>query len=296
MATPLFYGIFAAVATPFKEGKIDEKAFSKHVLFLLDGGVSGVVPCGTTGESVALSAAERGRLIQLSVELCQGRAHVVPGTGAPTLEEALAHTRQAQELGVSGALVVTPYYVKADAEGTRDYYQKLHDGTDLPLLLYNNPGRTGVELSLALIERLATDAPRVCGLKDASTDLSRPVLLRESLGENFSLLSGEDPTFGAFLAQGGDGVISVGANVLPQVYRRFWDHFQKGERAELALLRGQLMQLSQLLFQAPSPGPLKYALSLMGYGDGTTRLPLGPLSRAHRERIEAFLHSWKLCA
>lgn len=291
---PSFYGIFVAIATPFKEHRIDEDAFYRHLTFLVQKGVSGVVPCGTTGESVALSLEERQRLIQICLEVCGQKARVIPGTGAPTLDKALLYTRQAQDLGAHGALVVTPYYVKADQSGVQAYYEALHAQTHIPLILYNNPGRTGWELPTALVEQLSHQAPRICGLKDASSDLSRPVRLRTALGFSFSLLSGEDPTCGAFWAQGGDGVISVGANLVPHLYRAFYEAFQKADLKIFAELRDQLFQLSTLLFQTPSPGPLKYALSLMGYGSDVTRLPLSPLSASHRQALEAFLKKWEI--
>ncbi|MGL6188306.1 MAG: 4-hydroxy-tetrahydrodipicolinate synthase [Holosporales bacterium] len=283
-----FYGIFVALATPFKGGEIDEEKVQAHLEFLLSEGVSGVVPCGTTGESVALSFEERGRLIRLCVDAFKGKGQVIPGTGAMTTADALAYTRQAQEAGADGALIVSPYYVKADPEGIKKYYETLAEKTSLPLILYSNPGRTGFELPVSLIRFLAESCPLIMGLKDSSADLTRPLALA-SLSRPFSLLSGEDATFPAFLAQGGHGIISVGANVAPALYRRLYEAWCEGDFPTFSHLGRTLYSLSETLFKTPSPGPVKYALYLQGYGGPETRLPLGPLTPEHREEIQRVL-------
>ena len=252
----------------------------------MNAGVHGIVPCGTTGEAAALSLEERGRLITLALEVGGGSLRIVPGTGAPTLAETLTYTRQAQDLGADGALVVTPYFVKPDTNGLLEHYTRLHNATHLPLILYNNPGRTGVELQVPLIETLASSCPRIVGLKDSSTDLTRPTALRTTLGTGFALLSGEDATFGAFLSQGGDGIISVGAALFPHLYVTFLNAFHARDWATLQPLTTALVTVSHLLFQAPSPGPLKYLLKKQGIGDGTHRLPLGPLTPAHQHALD----------
>ncbi len=286
-----FYGIFVAISTPFSHGKIDEKAFRHHLSWLLEAGIHGVVPCGTTGESEALTLEERGRLIQISVELCRNKAFVVPGTGAPTYGEALLYTRQAESLGADGALVVTPYYVKADEKGVRHYYQALHDQTSIPLVLYNNPGRTGYELPCHLIEELVASCQRICGLKDASLDLTRPLTLRSFMRKDFSLLSGEDGTLSAFWAQGGNGVVSVMANVAPNAYIALYQSWKEKRLETFFQLRDRLYPLTRLLFKTPSPGPLKAALEMMGYGSQETRLPLSPLEPSHQKDLQETLHN-----
>jgi 4-hydroxy-tetrahydrodipicolinate synthase len=283
-----FYGIFVALATPFKGGEIDEEKLQTHLEFLLSEGVSGVVPCGTTGESVALSLEERGRLIRLCVDFFKGKGHVIPGTGAMTTADALTYTRQAQEAGADGALVVSPYYVKADPEGVKKYYETLAEKTSFPLILYSNPGRTGFEIPVSLIRSLVESCPLIMGLKDSSTDLTRPMALA-SLNRPFSLLSGEDATFPAFLAQGGHGIISVGANVAPSLYRQLYEAWCQGDLPTFSHLGRTLYSLSETLFKTPSPGPVKYALSLEGYGGPETRLPLAPLTPEHREEIQKVL-------
>jgi 4-hydroxy-tetrahydrodipicolinate synthase len=288
-ASPFFCGILVAVATPYKSGKIDEKGFTHLLENLLQAGVQGVVPCGTTGEALALSFEERGRLIQIAVDVCRGHGMVVPGTGAPTFHETVAYTRQAQDLKADAALVVTPYFVTPDPQGLLDHYGKLQAHTDVPLLLYHNPKRTGVTLSVSLVEEIAAQCSHVRGLKDSSPDLARPTLLREVLGPSFALLSGEDGTFAGFLAQGGDGLISVGANLFPQVYVRLFKSFQRKDMDKVRELQSVLSKVASLLFQAPSPGPLKYALMKKGIGDGTHRLPLGPLTASHKAALDALL-------
>ena len=287
--TSSLYGILAAVSTPFKNQKIDEKSFVRHLEFLLENGITGVVPCGTTGEFIALSLEERGRLIELCLQTCRGQAFVVPGTGAPTTQEALVYTRQAQDLGADAALVITPFYVKADPEGVRTYYQTIHNETRIPLLLYSNPGRTGIELGVDLIGDLSHNCPRIIGLKDASSDLARPLLLSTRTPSSFRLFSGEDVTFGAFLAQGGWGLISVTANVIPHLYTQMHLAWQTGDFKTFLEIQRRTFPLARLLFEAPSPGPLKWVLSLLGYGETDSRLPLGPLSTSHKEALQKSL-------
>lgn len=289
---PSFHGIFVALTTPYQKGsrdKIDETALARHVDWLVRQGVQGVVPCGTTGEAIALSGAEKARIISICVEGCQGKAKVIAGVGMPTTDQTIEAAQQAEALGVDGLLVVTPYFVKACQEGLMHHYQKLHEKTNRQLLLYSNPSRTGVEIGLETIYRLA-EFPRIIGLKDASYDLARPLALRQALGKDFTLLSGEDKTFTAFLAQGGDGLISVSGGIAPHLLVSLWQAWQKKDLETCLAFRDKFFTLNQVLFSATSPGPVKYAAHLLGFGSAETRLPLSPVAADHQKRIAGILN------
>ena len=212
----MFKGSLVALITPFQDGAVDETAFQEHVAWQIGQGTHGLVPCGTTGESPALEHDEQERLIALCVEVAKGRAPVIAGTGSNSTAHTIAATRAAKAAGADAALIVCPYYNKPTQEGLYQHFKAVHDAVDLPIIIYNIPGRSAVDMSNATMARLAK-LPNIVGVKDATNDLARPLKMRVEIGQEFCLLSGEDGTAVAYLAQGGDGVISVTANVAPRL-------------------------------------------------------------------------------
>ena len=264
----MFSGVLTALITPFREGSVDAQAFAEFVNWQITEGVDGVVACGTTGEGMLLTREEQKKLLKLCVK---------HATGVVNTLETLQLTQQAQECGVDAALIITPWYVKPSQESLYDHYKLIHDNTDLPILLYNNPGRTGVNLELDTIEKLA-QLKRVVGLKDATSDLCRVTQLRNRLGGDFSLLAGDDPTYPAFLAMGGDGVISSAANAAPRLFVELQKAWVNANLQAFAEGRDKLHPFLQAMSVASNPQPVKFAASLLGNITQETRLPFAPLS------------------
>ncbi len=226
----MFKGSLVALITPFRNGAVDEKAFQSFVDWQIGEGTHGVVPCGTTGESPTLSHAEHKRVVELCVEVAKGRVPVIAGTGSNSTEEAIDLTRHAKKAGADAALVVTPYYNKPTQEGLYQHYKAINDAVDLPIIIYNIPPRCVIDMSVATMARLAK-LPNIVGVKDATNDLARPLRTRAAIGADFAMLSGEDVTALALLAQGGDGCISVTANVAPRACAEMHEAWRKGDVA-----------------------------------------------------------------
>lgn len=268
-----FQGIYTALITPFKQGKIDEQTFGDFVNWQVEQGVHGLVPCGTTGESPTLTYEEHNRVITLAVEAAAGRAVVMAGTGANATDEAVMFTKHAQAAGADCALVVAPYYNKPTPEGIYQHFKAIHDATDIPIIVYNIPGRSVIDISDEALVRLG-QLPRIIGVKDATGDLSRPYSLRAAGGGDLTLFSGEDMTSVPFNIAGGSGCISVASNVVPKLTAQIQQACLDGNYTHAAELHEQLITLNQVLFSETSPGPVKYALSLMGKCSSELRLPL----------------------
>jgi 4-hydroxy-tetrahydrodipicolinate synthase len=281
----MFKGSFVALITPFRDGAVDESAFQEHVAWQLDQGTNGLVPIGTTGECPALEHDEQERLIALCVEVAKGRAPVIPGTGFNSTSHTIAATRAAKAAGADAALVVCPYYNKPTQEGLYQHFKAVHDAVDIPIVIYNIPGRSAVDMSNATMARLA-QLPNIVGVKDATNDLARPLRMRVEIDGDFSLLSGEDATAVAYLAQGGDGCISVTANVAPRLCSEMHVAWQKGDFATVRRINERLIPLHDALFAETSPAPVKYAASLLGRCTPEVRLPLCQPMPATKERVE----------
>ncbi len=273
MSGPRFQGSFPALFTPFTNGKVDEKAFQEFVDWQIGQGSHGLVPCGTTGESPTLSHDEDMRVTALCVEVAAGRVPVVAGTGSNNTQEAIALTRHAKEAGADAALIVTPYYNKPTQEGLYAHYKAIHDAVELPILIYNIPGRSIVDMSVETMARLA-ELPNIVGVKDATADLVRPALTRQACGSDFAQMSGEDATVVPFLAQGGHGCISVTANVAPRACADLHEAWQRGDIETVQSINERLMPLHKALFIESSPAPVKYAASVLGLCENRVRLPL----------------------
>jgi 4-hydroxy-tetrahydrodipicolinate synthase len=280
----MYKGSIVALITPFRNGAVDEKGFQDFVDWQIKAGTDGVVPCGTTGESPTLNHAEHKRVVELAVEVAKGRVPVIAGTGSNSTAEAIDFTRHAKEAGADAALVVTPYYNKPTQEGLYQHYKAIADAVDLPIIIYNIPARCVVDMSVATMARLAK-LPNIVGMKDATMDLARPLRTRAAIGPDFAMLSGEDVTVMAFLAQGGVGCISVTANVAPHACAEMHDAWQKGDTAKAMRINERLGPLHDALFVETSPAPVKYGTSLLGWSTPEVRLPLVPASPAAQEKV-----------
>ena len=280
-----FRGSFPALITPMKHGKVDEQAFRKFVNWQIDQGSNGMVPVGTTGESPTLTPEEHKAVIEICIEEVRGRVPVIAGTGSNSTAEAIDYTVHAKEAGADAALVVVPYYNKPTQEGLYQHFRAIADAVDIPIFVYNVPGRTVANISVETLARLSKDCKNIIGTKDASADLTRPSLQRLASGVDFIQLSGEDGTALGFNAHGGTGCISVTANVAPRLCAEFQNATLKGDYAAALKLQDRLMPLHHAMFVETSPGPVKYAASLLGLREPEARLPMVPVTEATKKAV-----------
>ena len=282
-----FRGSNPALITPLRNGEVDEKAFRKFVNWQISEGSHGLVPVGTTGESPTLTPEEHKRVIEICIEEAKGRVPVIAGTGSNSTAEAIEYTEHAKEAGADAALVVVPYYNKPTQEGLYAHFKAIADAVDIPIFVYNVPGRTVANISVETLTRLSSDCKNIVGTKDASADLTRPSRQRLASGENFIQLSGEDGTALGFNAHGGVGCISVTANVAPRLCAEFQEATLKGDYRRALTLQDRLMPLHHALFVETSPGPVKYAASLLGLCSAEARLPMVPVSEPTKATVRA---------
>jgi len=282
----MFKGSIVALITPFRDGQVDEEALRKLVDWHVEQGTHGVVPCGTTGESPTLSHEEHGRVVEVVVDQVAGRIPVIAGAGSNNTAEAITLTRHAEEAGADAVLHVAGYYNRPNQEGLYQHFKALHDATDIPIIVYNIPPRAIVDILPNTMSRLA-ELPRIVGVKDATGDVARVSRERLLLGDDFCYLSGEDGTALAYNAQGGNGCISVTANVAPNLCAKFQEACLAHDY-ELALrLHDRLMPLHVALFLEPSPAGTKYAASKLGLCAAEARLPIVPLTEGTADKIDA---------
>lgn len=286
MTEPMFRGVLPALVTPFRDGEVDEDAFVRLVERQIAGGVHGLVPVGTTGESATLSHDEHRRVIELCVTTAAGRLPVVAGTGSNSTEEAIELTRHAKAIGADAALIVTPYYNRPSQEGMYAHYAAINEAVQLPVLVYNVPGRTGVDISNEVLGRLAK-LPNIVGIKDATGDLARASQQRLLCGEGWTMLSGDDPTALGYMAHGGHGCISVTANVAPEQVSAFYNDAMAGQWQGALYGQDRLIRLHKALFTDASPSPTKFALAHLGLCAEDARLPITPASDASRTEVVA---------
>jgi 4-hydroxy-tetrahydrodipicolinate synthase len=283
----MFKGSLVALITPMREdGSVDEKAYAAFVDWQIREGTHGIVPVGTTGESPTLSHNEHRRVVEIAIEVANGRVPVIAGAGSNSTEEAIALTRHAKEAGADAALIVTPYYNKPTQEGMFMHYTAIADAVDLPIIIYNIPPRSVVDMSVETMARLARHR-NIIGVKDATANLVRPLHTLRACGEDFCQLSGEDHTALAFNAAGGHGCISVTANVAPRLCSEMQTAWAEGRVKDAMAIQNRLVPLHDALFCETSPGPVKYAASLMGKTSERCRLPLAPVTEATRLRVKA---------
>ncbi len=281
----MFRGSMVALITPMRsDGSLDEKAFQELVEWQISEGTEGLVPVGTTGESPTLSHAEHKRVVELCVEVARGRVPVIAGAGSNSTAEAVDFARHAKEAGADATLVVTPYYNKPTQEGMYLHFKAVADAADLPLFIYNIPPRSVIDMSVETMARLARH-PNIVGVKDATANLARPLHTRRACGADFIQLSGEDHTTLSFNAAGGVGCISVTANVAPRLCAEMQKAWREGRTDEAMGIQDRLVPLHDALFAETSPGPVKYAASLLGKGSDHCRLPMAPVSEPVRKRV-----------
>ncbi len=286
----MFQGSITALITPFSNGSIDEKGFQEFVDWQIREGTDALVPVGTTGESPTLSHEEHMRVVELCIDAAGKRVPVIAGTGSNSTDEAISLTAHAARAGADAALVVLPYYNKPTPEGQYRHFRAIHDAVDLPIIIYNVPPRTAVDMSVETMARLAK-LPRIIGVKDATADLARPLLMRLAAGAGFCQLSGEDGTVVPFLAQGGHGCISVTSNVAPRLCAELHSAWRKRDLDTVMSLNERLMPLHKALFVETSPGPVKYAASLLGRCAPATRLPLCEIAEKSKEAVRSAMIS-----
>lgn len=286
----MFKGSFVALITPFKNGKVDEAAFVKLVEWQIEQGTHGLVPCGTTGESPTLSHQEHKRVVQLCIETARGRVPVIAGAGSNNTVEAIELTAFAKEAGADAVLSVTGYYNKPSQEGIYRHFKAVNDAVDIPIILYNIPGRTIVDISLETMTRLF-ELKNIVGVKDATANLARVSLQRDAMGPEFCQLSGEDATALGFNAHGGVGCISVTANVAPALCAEFQQATLDGDFRKALEIQDRLLPLHNALFLDPNPAPVKYAASLLGFCENEVRLPLVTASAPTEEKVRDAMKS-----
>jgi 4-hydroxy-tetrahydrodipicolinate synthase len=286
MSEVLFKGVMPALVTPFRDGAVDEKAFVALVERQIAGGVHGIVPVGTTGETATLSHEEHRRVVELAVKTAAGRVPVVAGAGSNSTVEAIELVAHAKAIGADAALVVTPYYNRPSQEGLYAHYAAINDAVQLPVLVYNVPTRTSVDISNETLGRLAK-LPNIVGIKDATGDMTRATMQRLLCGEDWVMLSGDDPTALGYMAHGGHGCISVAANVAPDLCATFYNAALGGDPATALYWQDRLYRLHKALFSDASPGPTKFALAHLGLCLEDARLPITPASEASRAEVLA---------
>lgn len=284
----MFKGSITALITPFKNGLLDEEALGRLVEWQIAEGTHGLVPTGTTGESPTLSFDEHKRVIDITVEVARGRVPVIAGTGSNSTDEAIELSQHAEKVGADGILIVNPYYNKPTQDGLYHHFKAINDKVGIPIVIYNIPGRTNVDMSVATMARIF-ELKNVVGVKDATANLARVSQQRAAMGPEFNQLSGEDATALGFMAHGGHGCISVASNVAPRLCADFQNTLMKGDFAAALKLQDRLMPLFDALFVETNPGPVKYAASRLGLCSAEMRLPMVPISDAAKKVVDAAL-------
>ncbi|ACV69158.1 4-hydroxy-tetrahydrodipicolinate synthase [Desulfohalobium retbaense] len=284
-----FQGAFTALVTPFKNDQVDEDAYRKLVEWQIEQGIDGLVPCGTTGESATLSHEEHKQVIKICVDQAKGRVPVLAGAGSNNTREAIDLTRYAKEAKADGALLITPYYNKPTPNGLVAHFKAIAQEVSMPFVVYNVPGRTGLNVQAQTMARLFHEIPEVVGVKEASGDLKQIAEVVEACGPDFTVLSGEDFTVLPLLAVGGHGVISVTSNIAPKMMSDMCRAFRAGEQNKALGLSLELLPLCRGMFLETNPIPVKTALSMMGMMDLELRLPLVPLTPENEAALKALL-------
>ena len=284
----MFEGIYVAIPTPFKNGKVDEEALRGHIEFLIENGVDGIVPCGTTGESATLSYEEHEEVIAITIDQCKGRVKVIAGTGSNSTEEAIRLTKFAEEVKADGALLITPYYNKPNQEGLYLHFKAVAEAVSIPIVLYNVPGRTGVNMLPETVARLS-EIENIVAIKEATGSTNVATEIVNLCGDKITVLSGDDLTFFPLLSVGAKGVISVTANVVPDKMVEMHKKFVEGDIKGATELHHWLYPLSKILFVDTNPIPVKTALSLMGKMEKEFRLPLCPTTPEKEDKIKEVL-------
>jgi 4-hydroxy-tetrahydrodipicolinate synthase len=284
----MFVGSLVAIVTPFRKGKVDEQSLASLIEWQIANGTNGIVPCGTTGESATLSHEEHNRVVELTVEVVNRRVPVIAGSGSNSTDEAIALTRHAKQAGADGALLITPYYNKPTQEGLYRHYKAVAEAVDLPLVLYNIPGRTGVNMLPATIARLSA-IKNIVGVKEGSGSVQQASDIVQMCGERLTVLAGDDVLTLPIMAVGGKGVVTVTANLLPADMADLVKAFATGKLEEARRIHFRLSPLFAALFYETNPIPVKEALGMMGKIDPELRLPLCAMATDTREKLARVL-------
>ncbi len=284
----MFKGSFTALITPFEGAGVDYDAYRRLLEFQIESGTHGLVPVGTTGESPTLSHDEHQKVVETCIAAAKGRVPVIAGAGSNSTKEAIDLSRHAEKAGAAAVLVVTPYYNKPTQEGLYQHFKAINDAIGIPILIYNIPARSVVDMSVATMTRLSK-LSNIAGVKDATASPVRLSQQRLAMGEGFNQLSGEDATALAFMAHGGHGCISVTSNVAPRLCAQFQNACLSGDYRHALELHDRLMPLHEALFAETNPGPVKYAAARLGFCKPDTRLPLAPVSEQTKAIVEAAL-------
>lgn len=289
-----FCGAYTALVTPFRNGGVDEDAYRALIEWQIEQGIDGLVPCGTTGESAAMSHAEHEEVIRICVDQTKGRVPVLAGAGSNYTKEAISLTKFAKNVGADGALHITPYYNKPTQEGLYQHFKAIAEAVDIPLVMYNVPGRTGLNMLPATVARIARDIPGVVGIKEATANLAQFSEIIENCSPDFCVLSGDDFTILPSFAVGGCGVISVLSNVMPKETAALCKASRKGDLAEAQRLHYLMMPLCRALFVETNPIPVKTALAMMGKMECEFRLPLVNMQPANSDILKKTLEDLNL--
>lgn len=284
-----FTGTYTAIVTPFQNGQLDEGALERIIKLQIKGGVDGIVPVGTTGESPTVDMAEHVRIIELSVKFAAGKLKVLAGTGGNATNEAIFLTQAAEKAGADGSLQVAPYYNKPTQEGLFQHFRAISRATKLPIVLYSIPGRCGVEISIDTVKRLAREYKNIVGIKEAGGSCDRVSQLRAALGENFTILSGDDSLTLPFMSVGAHGVVSVASNVIPKEVAQMVKLFAAGKSNAAIRLHEKYYPLFKDLFIETNPTPVKAALAMMKVIQEEYRLPLVPMNPKNWEALRTTL-------
>ncbi|MCM0754292.1 4-hydroxy-tetrahydrodipicolinate synthase [Desulfovibrio aminophilus] len=287
-------GAFTALVTPFRDGQVDEDAYRRHVEWQIEQGIDGLVPCGTTGEAATMDHEEQGRVIRMCVEQVKGRVPVIAGAGSNSTREAIELTRLAKEAGADATLQITPYYNKPTPDGLVGHFKAIAKAVPLPMIIYNVPGRTGLNLAPKTLARIAREVPEAIGVKEATGDLKQCTEVVELCGTDFLLLSGDDFTVLPLLSVGGMGVISVVSNLIPAKMHGLCAAYFEGDQTRAKALNIEIQALSRAMFMETNPIPVKTALAYMGRCLPGFRLPLAPLEEKNAEPLKTVLKAYGL--
>ena len=289
----MFFGSIPAVITPFRNYEVDYESLNLVVNHLIENGSNGLVPCGTTGESPTLSHEEHKKIIEETIRVTDKRVPIIAGTGSNNTAEAIDYTKHAESSGADAALVVTPYYNKPTQQGLYAHFEKIAKSVRIPVIIYNIPGRSVVDMSIETMMELSK-IDNIVGVKDATNDLFRPLLTLANINRDFCFLSGEDGTALAFLAQGGHGCISVTANIAPKLCSELQKAWREKDIQKAQEINLKLAKLNNSLFVESSPGPVKFAASLIGLCSSETRLPLVQINKATKDQVSNCLKDLSL--
>ena len=280
----MFKGVFTALLTPFNNGELDEVSFRSFIDFQIESGIHGLVPVGTTGESPTVSHDEHKLAVEICIDQASKKVPVIAGTGSNNTAEAIELTNHASEKGADAALVVTPYYNKPNQEGLYAHYKAIAENSDIPIVIYNIPGRSIVDMNLETMNKLF-QIKNIIGVKDATSDISRVFKYKSIIGDSFNQLSGEDATTLAYMTYGGHGSISVTSNIAPKLCSDLMNLCLASKFDEASKINDKLMKLHECLFLEPSPGPVKYAAEKLGLMSSELRLPLVEISKNTKDRV-----------